>query len=67
MNLENMNINHKNEEKYGNKLTRPESVRDRCNGELRLSRFKTPPVLIHWWIRTPPVLILQGNKTPPLN
>ena len=47
MNLENMNINHKNEEKYGNKLTRPESVRDRCNGELRLPRFKTPSVLIH--------------------
>ena len=24
-----------------------------CNGELRLPRFKTPPVLIHRWIRTP--------------
>ena len=26
-----------------------------CNGELRLPRFKTSPVLIHRWIRTPPV------------
>ena len=36
----------------------------KCNSELRLPRFKTPPVLIGRWIRTPPVLILQWNKTP---
>ena len=38
-----------------------------CNGELRLPRFKAPPVLIHRWIRTPPVLILQWNKIPSVN
>ena len=35
---------------------------NRCNGELRLLRFKIPPVLIQRWIRTPPVLILRWNK-----
>ena len=39
----------------------------RCNGELRLSRFKTPAALIHWRIKTPPVLIFRGDKTPSVN
>ena len=38
----------------------------RCNGELRLPRFKTPPLLIHRWIRTPPVLIHRWIRTPPV-
>ena len=41
-----------------------EKERFPCNGELRLPRFKTPPVLVHQWIRTPSVLILRWNKTP---
>ena len=39
----------------------------RCNGELRLPRFKTPPVLILLWIRTPPILIFRWNKTLSVN
>ena len=38
-----------------------------CNGELKLLKCKTPPVLIHRWITTPSVLIFRWNKTPSVN
>ena len=40
-------------------------ILNKSNAESRLPRFKTPPVVIHWWIRTPfSVSLIPPHHTP---
>ena len=68
------NVNNRNTRKscvICSKLTMKTTERhhwlilNKCNAESRVPRFKTPPVVIHWWIRTPfSVSLIPPYHTP---